>query len=387
VTTDVPDPPGRLERRLPPLTATVAVLGAAFGTVVLHRSPAALGGGLLAQLAATWILVRLRTRPYAGMAAVAVVASVLAVLPSPWQELLAAQAVPWVPLALAWATVRAIENSRTPAQLRLSGLIALAYVVGAGAHGPAAAMGAAAPILGGLCASLAKRLNLARHDRVAALGRERAAVARAARADERRRVAAEMHGTLGHLLTLLVLRANVLMVRTSDPAASEAAEQMSRLGNEGLAELRSLLDLLGGPRDDREPSPSLEALVSEARDAGQAVDLVQEGDQSTVPPAVARAVHGTVREGLTNARRHAPGAEVTVTVTVAEDAVEVVVRNGPAREPGSGPGTGRGLDGVRTRVALLGGSGEHAPTADGGYAVRATLPLRVRTSGTRRGPT
>jgi signal transduction histidine kinase len=102
-------------------------------------------------------------------------------------------------------------------------------------------MGAAAPILGGLCASLAKRLNLARHDRVAALGRERAAVARAARADERRRVAAEMHDTLGHLLTLLVLRANVLMVRTNDPAASEAAEQMSRLGNEGLAELRSLL--------------------------------------------------------------------------------------------------------------------------------------------------
>jgi signal transduction histidine kinase len=162
---------------------------------------------------------------------------------------------------------------------------------------------------------------------------------------------------------------------------------MSRLGNEGLAELRSLLDLLGGPRDDAEPPPSLEALVSEARDAGQAVDLVHEGDGSTVPPAVVRAVHGTVREGLTNARTHAPGAEVTVTVTVTEDAVEVVVRNGPAREAGSGPGTGRGLDGVRTRVALLGGSSEHAPTADGGYAVRATLPLRVRTSGTRRGPT
>jgi signal transduction histidine kinase len=374
----------RLERRLPAATAGAAVLGAVFGAAVLRRPFAelgpALGAGLLAQLAATWVLVRLRTRPYAGMAAVAGVASLLLILHSPWQELLAAQAVPWVPLALAWATVRVIQYSRTPRQLRVAGLIALAYVLAAGAHGDGltAAMSAAVPILGGLCASLAQRLNQARRDRVAALARERTAVAQAARADERRHLAAEMHDTLGHLLTLLVLHANVLTVRTTDPVASEAAEQMSRLGNEGIVELRSLLDLLS--EDDRafEP-PALESLVREARAAGQSVDLVRDGDDAAVSPVLARTVHRTVRECLTNARRHAPGAEVTVAVTVTGDAVDVVVRNGPADAPASAPGTGRGLDGVERRVASLGGRCEHAPTADGGYALRANLPLSVRT--------
>ena len=366
----------RLERRLPAVTAGVAVLGAVFGAVVLRRPFAdlvpALAAGLIAQLAATWILVR--ARPYAGMAAVALVASLLP--HSPWRELVAAQAVPWIPLALAWATVRVIKYSQSPRQLRISGLIALAYVVAEGAYGGGltAAMNAALPILGGLCASLAQRLNRARRDRVVALARERAAVAQAARADERRRLAAEMHDTLGHLLTLLVLHANVLTVRTTDPVATEAAEQMSRLGNEGIAELRSLLDLLGEDDRDIEP-PTLESLVREARAAGQQVDLVS--DDAALSPLLARTVHRTVREGLTNARRHAPGAGVTVAVTVTGDAVDVVVRNGPPQD--RAPETGRGLAAVERRVAELGGGCEHAPTADGGYALRASLPLSVRT--------
>jgi signal transduction histidine kinase len=389
-------------RRLPAITVAVAVLGAAFGAAVLPRPftalAPALGAGLLAQLAATWVMVRMGSRPYAGMAAVATVASLLVVIPSPWQELVAAQAVPWVPLALAWSTVRAVENSPTPRQLRLSGLIALAYVLVAGSHGHGsgltAAMSAAVPILGGLCASLAQRLNRARHDRLAALARERAAVARTARADERRRLAAGMHDTLGHVLTLLVLHANALTVRTSDPVAGAAAEQMSRLGNEGLAALRSLLDLLSepgavpaeAPVPAEDLRPSLESLAGEARTAGQAVDLVWEGDDTGLAPVLARTVHRTVQEGLTNARRHAPGGAVTVVVTLAEDTVGVVVRNGPGTAPGHGPGTGRGLDGVRRRVALLGGDCTHAPTADGGYALRTELPQSVRTTGTGRGP-
>ena len=394
--------PGRVVRRLPVITVAVAVLGAGFGAAVLPRPltalAPALGAGLLAQLAATWVLVRVGSRPYAGMAAVATVASLLVVIHSPWQALVAAQAVPWVPLALAWATVRAVDDSPTPRQLRLSGLVALAYILVAGARAPdiglTAAMSAAVPILGGLCASLARRLNRARHDRLAALARERVEVARTARADERRRLAAGMHDTLGHLLTLLVLHANALTVRTSDPVAIAAAEQMSRLGNEGLTALRSLLELLSepGPVAAERPAPaehlrpSLESLAADARAAGQAVELVWEGDDAGVAPVLARTVHRTVQEGLTNARRHAPGGTVTVVVTVTADTVGVVVRNGPGTVPGRGPGTGRGLDGVRRRVALLGGECTHAPTADGGYALRTELPQSVRTTGTGRGP-
>jgi hypothetical protein len=112
----------RIERRLPAVTAGVAVLGPVFGAAVLRRPFAelgpALGAGLLAQRAATWILVH--ARPYAGMAAVAGVASLLLIAHSPWQELLAAQGAPWVPPALAWATVRVIKYSRTAREPRLA---------------------------------------------------------------------------------------------------------------------------------------------------------------------------------------------------------------------------------------------------------------------------
>jgi signal transduction histidine kinase len=337
----------RLDRRLLVLTIAVAVLGAVFGLAVLPGRSGdlapALGAGLLAQLAATVVLGRLATRPHLGMAAVALVASALLLADSPWRELLAVEAVPWVPLALAWATVRVVERARSPWQLRLSGLTAVVYIaVGAwashdGRHGSVftAALATAVPILGGICASLAQRLNQARRDRVAALARERAAVAERARADERRRLAVEMHDTLGHVLTLLVLHANVLTVTSADPAARTAGEQMSRLGTEGLGRLRHLLRLLDDPDVPEGPGPTaraaraaaapdpegpggpggapehrLEPLVSAARAAGQSVHLTCEGDLEAMPPVIARAVHRVVQEGLTNARKHAPGARV-----------------------------------------------------------------------------
>jgi hypothetical protein len=110
-----------------------------------------------------------------------------------------------------------------------------------------------------------------------------------------------MHDTLGHLLTLLVLHANALTVRTSDPVASAAAEQMSRPGNEGLTELRSLLDLLSEPGavpaerpvPAEHPRPLPEPLAGEARTAGQTVDLGWEGDDTGMAPVLAR----TVQEG------------------------------------------------------------------------------------------
>lgn len=372
----------RLARWLPLFTAVLAVLGALFGLAVLPGPPGSrvlpLAIGLVAQLAATAVVARFRTSPHLGMAAVTVVAALLFLLESPWRPLLIAQAVPWVPVTLTWATVLTVDNARTPRQLRIAAACAIGYPLAASARpmldsaGPSAVAtlaSAAAPILGGLALSLAGRLRRARRDRVAALARERVEVARRARETERQRLAAEIHDSLGHVLTLLVLHANALTVTTADQRAREAAERMSRLGTDGLAELRQLLDLLSQP----EPAtPTLTALVDDARAAGQDVRLDLTGDVDGLPRTLTRTVHQVVREGLTNARRHAPSASTRVWVDVG-DTVDVVVRNGPGG-PDPGPGTGRGLAGVRQKVAVLGGTCEHAPTDDGGYALRTSLP-------------
>ncbi|MCO1574560.1 histidine kinase [Crossiella sp. SN42] len=372
----------RLVRWLPLLMTLLAVLGAWFGLVVLPGPPSSralpIALGLLAQLAATAVVTRFRTSPHLAMAAVTVVATSLLLLDSPWRPLLIAQGVPWVPLTLTWATVLTVAHARTPRQLRIAAVFAAGYPLAAVVHTMLAGAGPSVlstlantttPILGGVAVSLAARLRRARRDRVAALARDRAEVARRAREQERQRLAAEIHDSLGHVLTLLVLHANALTVTTTDPPARAAAEKMSRLGNDGLAELRKLLDLLSPP----EPAtPAPHTLVAEARAAGQDVRLDLTGDLDRLPPALARTVNQVVREGLTNTRRHAPGAPTQVRITI-DDTVEVLVRNEIGTD-GAGPGSGRGLTGLGRSVAVLGGTCAHGPTPEGGYALRVSLP-------------
>ncbi|MCO5974107.1 sensor histidine kinase [Actinoallomurus soli] len=397
-------PHRRRDRFVTVLTAIVAVAGALFGLAVLPHPFAALApamlAGLATQLVATAVLAGSGSRPHVGMAAVVLVAASLVVVASPWRLLVAAQGVPWVPLALAWATVRVVERARAPWQYQLSAVLVCGYVVAVAAQAASgggspftAALSAAVPVLGGVCVSLRGRLRRARRDRVAALVQERAAIAREARADERRRLAVEVHDALGHVLTLLVLHANALAGGTADARTRSAAERMSRLGADGLTELRRLLDLLTDPgaaavaghavraahTPPQEPQlrTMLDALVEDARAAGQVVDLAWTGEDGEVPPVAARAVHRVVQEGLTNVRRHAPGAAADVAVAVTANAVDVTVRNGPApvTPVTASPNTGRGLDGVRRRVTLLGGRCEHGPATGGGYTLRACLPL------------
>jgi signal transduction histidine kinase len=298
---------------------------------------------------------------------VLVVAALLATVSPPWQRLLAEQAVPWVPLALAWATVRVLGNARTPRQLQVSAALAAGYlaVIGATAGVPAM-FGAAVPLLGGIAASLAARLAQARRDR--------------ARADERQRVATQVHDTLGHVLTLLVLHANALVAGTADDRTRTAGKRISELGNQGLTELRRILALLDTPSAVRPHEPAVHAdesvrgLVEQARAAGQDVDLDVPASLPALAPATASAVTRTVQEGLTNARRHAPGSVVRVGLEVAGGAVRVEVHNGPATGPVDGAGTGRGLAAMRRRIDLLGGRVDHAETEEGGYALRVELP-------------
>lgn len=379
---------------MPSLAALGALLGLAFAAVVLPGGIAGatvvLAVGLAAQLVATAVLTWLPSRPDLGMAATLLVAALLAIVPTSWQQLLAAQAVPWVPVAVTWATVRVLGGARSPRQLQVSAVLVAAYLLalGASASGDptSAVFDAAVPLLGGLSVSLAVRLRRARADRAAALAAERKAMAYRARSDERQRIAAHLHDDLGHVLTLVVLHANALATTAQQADARRAGEQISGLGTQGLSAMRRALGLIDAPvaaitpldmPGPRQPGEPVRELVDRARAAGQDIALTLPDPTFTVDAAVSGAVERAVREGLTNARKYAPDAPVELSLATDAEQLRLAVVNGPSAAAGTADGTlgsGRGLAALRRGIDLLGGRCEHAPTTEGGYALRVQLP-------------
>jgi signal transduction histidine kinase len=229
----------------------------------------------------------------------------------------------------------------------------------------------------------------ARGDLVDSL-RERAdRAADQARAAERRRLAEEMHDVVTHRITLMVLQAGALGATVADPATRDAAEEIRHAGAKALDELRELVGVL---RDtDDTPAQGLvepaaldpATLVADAHAVGEAVTFVTDGDPDLVSATVRRTAFRVVQESLTNARKHAPGAEVTVTLTYRPDGVSVRIVNGPADRPPDGTftGSGVGLLGLAQRVELVGGTLRTGATPGGGYQVGAILPAYVPTRG------
>ena len=201
--------------------------------------------------------------------------------------------------------------------------------------------------------------------------------------EERLRIARELHDALGHHLSLINVQAGVALhvneglpdqVRSSLTAIKDASK-------EGLAELRSVLDILRqeGERAPRSPTSTLsrlEELVSQAAAAGLDVRIRTEGEPRPLPFSVDVAAYRIVQEALTNVTRHAGGATATVRVTYGERELTVRVdddgRGAPARRT---DGAGKGVRGMRERVAALGGDLEVGPRPGGGFRVRARLPL------------
>jgi len=195
-----------------------------------------------------------------------------------------------------------------------------------------------------------------------------------ARTAERTRIAREMHDTLAHRLTLVATTAGALEYRTdlSKEQVASAAGVVRANASEALEELRTVIGVLRTSPDELRPTPGLAdlaRLVDETRVAG--VDVTLDAADLQLPTALDLAVYRTCQEGLTNARRHAPGSAVTVNVTV-EDGLRVVVANsrGGKGEPN---GTGTGLIGLTERVELLGGRVHAAPEGDG-FRLEAWLP-------------
>ncbi|KAF3468314.1 histidine kinase [Streptomyces sp. Tu 3180] len=224
---------------------------------------------------------------------------------------------------------------------------------------------------------------------------ETEALLRAERAQRlaREAIAREMHDVLAHRLTLLSVHAGALEFRPDAPREeiARAAGVIRESAHGALQDLREIIGVLrAGESDDAggRPQPTLAALrtlVAESRRAGARVTLEQRvTDPAAVPASVGRTAYRIVQEGLTNARKHAPGAEVTVSVTGGPgEGLTVTVRNPPSGGNAPPvPGAGQGLIGLTERATLAGGTLDHGPTSDGGFEVRARLPWGRAGAGT-----
>ena len=216
--------------------------------------------------------------------------------------------------------------------------------------------------------------------RAQAVERGETELAATAVADERRRIARELHDILSHNLSLLVLQAGAAEeVLERDPdRAREVLQWIRETGQEAIGEMGTLLGLVEGePEASREPQPSLDdldRLISRTGDAGLAVDLQVEGDRRHLPTALELSVFRVVQEGLTNALKHARPSEARVRLRYGKDEVEVeIINNGLV--PANGRGTRRGLAGLRERVSIFGGELEAGPDASGRWKLRAVFPV------------
>jgi signal transduction histidine kinase len=213
------------------------------------------------------------------------------------------------------------------------------------------------------------------------LARDREERARAAVAAERARIARDLHDVVAHNVSVMVVQAAAAEeVLSRDPERARAPLlAIQATGNQALNEMRRLLGILRAKEDEgshgRQPGlAGLDALAAEFRAAGQPVQLVVEGERVGLPAGVDLAAYRIIEEALTNALKHARGAETRVSVRHADRTVELeVMDEGPGTANGE-PG-GHGLIGMRERTSLYGGTLEAGPRARGGFAVRARLPL------------
>jgi signal transduction histidine kinase len=211
--------------------------------------------------------------------------------------------------------------------------------------------------------------------------REREERARAAVAEERARIARELHDVVGHSVSVMTVQASGVrrLLRPDQEREREALLVVERTGREALAEMRRMVGVLRRPEEAPAlaPQPSLEhleRLVEQARDAGLPVELRVEGAPVELPAGVDLTAYRLVQEGLTNAIKHANATHAEVLVNYSEGAIEVTVSD-DGSGVGNGDGGGHGLVGMRERVSVYGGELDAGPQPGGGYRLRARLPV------------
>jgi signal transduction histidine kinase len=238
-----------------------------------------------------------------------------------------------------------------------------------------------------------RRLVQALTERAERAEREQHLLAEQARTEERARLAGEMHDVVTHRVSLMVLQAGALRMTAPDEATRQAAENLRVAGVQALDELRDLVGILRTePEGDEAPSAAdFAALVAESTAVGTPAELIEDGDPALASPVVGRTAFQVLREALTNVRKHAPGAAVTVRVSYDAAQVRLSIHNAPPPATGNGAasladpglartGSGLGLASLRQRIELVHGTLHAGPAPDGGFCVEATLPAFVPTA-------
>jgi signal transduction histidine kinase len=211
--------------------------------------------------------------------------------------------------------------------------------------------------------------------------RDREVATRIAVAEERARIARELHDIVAHAVSVMVLHVGAVRSRLPGELAeeSEALQGVERTGRGALGEMRRLLGALR--RDDEPgelaPQPGLarlQPLLQDVRSAGLDVDLEVDGEPFPLPDAIDVSAYRIVQEGLTNALKHARASEAHVVIGYGSDEVRIDVRDDGTGAP-SGDGLGHGLIGIRERVKIYGGEMSAAPASGGGFVLSTRLPL------------
>ena len=212
---------------------------------------------------------------------------------------------------------------------------------------------------------------------------ERDAAAAVAVAEERARIARELHDIVAHAVSVMVLQVGAVRHKLPDDLAEDrdALRNVEGAGRSALTEMRRLLAVMrrDGDRPELTPQPGLDrldSLVAEIDRAGLPVDLHVDGEPFALPPGIDLSAYRIVQEGLTNALKHAGASHAEVTVRYAPDEVSIEVR-----DDGAGAGTatngarGHGLIGIGERVKLYGGEMAAGPANGGGFLLSTSLPL------------
>lgn len=212
--------------------------------------------------------------------------------------------------------------------------------------------------------------------------RKKAEAASAAAANERARIARELHDVIAHAVSVAIIQAMAARSALADGAVADADRRLGAIedtARDALADMRRLVAIDEAAEHSDQPGPqpglgNLPALVASLADAGTEISIEGVRTVPNLSPGADLALYRIAQEALTNAITHAPGAPIRVNVGNDNGVVALEVENGTPTQPDPGMGSGRGLLGMRQRAAIYGGSLEAGPCAAGGFRVRATLP-------------
>jgi signal transduction histidine kinase len=356
----------------------VPVLGALSFRTVHYHEPFAL---LLAPMALAAVLLRDR-RPLGALLLAIVVKSVI---PDNDALLLPALAVLYTIASRdAWPTPAAAGVAVTLAAL-LAGIGwgstttdhggVLGTVIGTGAS-------CAAAVALGLYVGARRRVMDGLRERAERLDRERELLADRAVAEERLRIAQELHDAIAHNVSLMVVQAQGLGATVADERVTQTTAAIAELGRQAMAEMHRTLKLL---RDDQAealltPQPGvayLDRLLEQSRAAGLHIELSVEGQPRPLAQSVDLSAFRIIQEALTNVIKHAAGARTSVTLSYQERGLKLTITDdGDAAvdRPAPPPAHGHGLIGMRERTSLFGGTLTAQPRSGRGFQVTATLP-------------